>query len=107
MHNANTKQIPEPSVNIRTGVSSDVLQAVNILCMKYYNQSQSSRALEMIVQAYWIECYEARIAVIRLENPNYSTTEARMTALKEACAVLNWKEKDLRNRMYVIRDSFL
>jgi hypothetical protein len=70
--------------------------------MKYYNQSQSSRALEMVVQAYWIECYEARIAVIRLENPHLSSTEARMTALKEACAVLNWKEKDLRNRMYSI-----
>lgn len=94
-------QISEPGVNIRTGVSGEVFRAVNILCMKYYNQSQSSRALEMIVQAYWIECYEARIAVIRLENPRYSSTEARMVALKEACAVLNWKEKDLRNRMYV------
>lgn len=74
-----------------------------MLCMKYYNQSQSSRALEMIVQAYWIECYEARIAVIRLENPRYSSTEAKMAALKEACAVLHWKEKDLRNRMYVLK----
>lgn len=94
-------QISEPGVNIRTGVSGEVFRAVNILCMKYYNQSQSSRALEMIVQAYWIECYEARIAVIRLENPRYSSTDARMVALKEACAVLKWKEKDLRNRMYV------
>lgn len=56
----------------------------------------------MIVQAYWIECYEARIAVIRLENPRYSSTEAKMAALKEACAVLHWKEKDLRNRMYAL-----
>lgn len=107
MHNANTEQIPEPSVNIHTGVSGEVFQAVNILCMRYYNQSQSSRALEMIVQAYWIECYEARIAVIRLENTNYSTTEARLTALKEACSVLKWKEKDLRNRMYVSCDFLL
>lgn len=53
----------------------------------------------MIVQAYWIECYQARIAVIRLEKPHLSTTEARMVALKEACATLNWKEKDLRNRV--------
>ena len=56
----------------------------------------------MIVQAYWIECYEARLAVIRLENPHYSSTEVRMTALREACAVLKWKEKDLRNRMFVL-----
>lgn len=56
----------------------------------------------MIVQAYWIECYEARIAVLRLENPNLSAMEIRMMGLREACAVLNWKEKDLRNRMYAI-----
>ncbi|PLB54686.1 SET domain-containing protein [Aspergillus steynii IBT 23096] len=93
----------EPSINIRTGVSGDVFRAVNTLCLKYYNQSQSSRALEMIVQAYWIECYEARIAVIRLQNPNFSITEARMIALKEACAVLNWKDKDLRNRIAIWR----
>ncbi|KAI9036992.1 SET domain-containing protein [Aspergillus affinis] len=93
----------EPSINIRTGVSGDVFRAVNTLCLKYYNQSQSSRALEMVVQAYWIECYEARIAVIRLQNPNLSITEARMIALKETCAVLKWKEKDLRNRMAIWR----
>ncbi|RHZ55386.1 hypothetical protein CDV55_103869 [Aspergillus turcosus] len=98
-----TPSVVEPTINIRTGVSGEVFRAVNTLCMKYYNQSQSSRALEMIVQAYWIECYEARIAVIRLENPHLSGTEARMTALKEACAVLNWKEKDLRNRMAIWR----
>ncbi|KAG2420915.1 hypothetical protein HFD88_000529 [Aspergillus terreus] len=93
----------EPTVDIRTGVSDEVFRAVNTLCLKYYNQSQSSRALEMIVQAYWIECYQARIAVIRLEKPHLSTTEARMVALKEACATLNWKEKDLRNRVAIWR----
>ncbi|KNG86189.1 SET domain protein [Aspergillus nomiae NRRL 13137] len=89
----------EPGIDIRTGVSGEVFRAVNTLCLKYYNQSQSSRALEMIVQAYWIECYEARIAVLRLENPNLSAMEIRMMGLREACAVLNWKEKDLRNRI--------
>jgi hypothetical protein len=59
------------------------------------------RAMEMIVQAYWIECYEKRISVIGQENPHLPPTEIRMMALREACAVLNWKEKDLRNRMCV------
>ncbi|OJJ40842.1 hypothetical protein ASPWEDRAFT_56140 [Aspergillus wentii DTO 134E9] len=95
--------IIEPGINIRTGVSGEVFRAVNTLCVKYYNHSHSSRALEMIVQAYWIDCYEARIAVLRLENPNCPMTEARMMALKEACAVLNWKEKDLRNRIAIWR----
>ncbi|KAF7591187.1 hypothetical protein BBP40_001902 [Aspergillus hancockii] len=78
--------VMEPSIDIRTGVSGE-----------------SSRALEMIVQAYWIECFEARIAVLRLENPNLSAMEVRMMGLKEACAVLNWKEKDLRNRIAIWR----
>ncbi|KAL4893833.1 SET domain-containing protein [Aspergillus ambiguus] len=97
------RQVIEPTVDIRTGVSGEVFRAINTLCLKYHNQSQSSRALEMIVQAYWIECYQARIAVIRLENPHLSTTEARMVALKEACTTLHWKEKDLRNRIAIWR----
>lgn len=69
------------------------------MCLQYYNRSQSSRVLEMIVQAYWIECYEARIAALRQEDPTRSPTEARIAALREACATLQWREKDLRNRM--------
>lgn len=53
----------------------------------------------MIVQAYWIDCYEARIASIRIEQPSLSSTEVRMMALKEACAVLRLTEKELRNRL--------
>ncbi|KAJ0413310.1 SET domain protein [Aspergillus carlsbadensis] len=93
----------EPLFNIRSGASKEVFQTVNALCLKYYNRSQSSRALEMIVQAYWIECHEARTAVIRFEKPALSKTEARVLAIKEACAVLGWKEKDLRNRMAIWR----
>lgn len=76
-----------------------VFLAVNRLCVKYFNQTHSSRALEMIVQAHWMECYDARVAAICLENTTSSTTESRMAALKEACSALGWQEKDLRNRM--------
>ncbi|PQE15006.1 SET domain protein [Rutstroemia sp. NJR-2017a BVV2] len=104
-------QGPEPALDIRTGVSGDVFRAVSTLCLKYYNQSQSMRAMEMIVQAYWIECYESRISVIGQAHPHLPPTEIRMMALREACSVLQWKEKDLRNRMAIwrgyaqIRDS--
>ncbi|KAL3459095.1 hypothetical protein BJX64DRAFT_265275 [Aspergillus heterothallicus] len=57
----------------------------------------------MIVQAYWVECFEARTAVVQFEKPALSKTEARVTALKEACVALGWKEKDLRNRMAIWR----
>ncbi|KAF3025413.1 hypothetical protein E8E15_010088 [Penicillium rubens] len=92
-----------PEFNLGTGVSETVFRAVNGLCKKYCDQSRSSRALEIIVQAYWVECYEARIASIRLECPHYTNAEARMAALKEACSTLTWHEKELRNRMAVWR----
>ncbi|KAL4931659.1 SET domain-containing protein [Aspergillus undulatus] len=93
----------QPAFNIRSAPSSEVFKSVNALCLKYYNRSQSSRALEMIVQAFWVECFEARTAVLRYEKPILSKTEARMIAIREACVVLNWKEKDLRNRMAIWR----
>ncbi|RAL07351.1 SET domain-containing protein [Aspergillus homomorphus CBS 101889] len=95
--------IIEPSVDIRTAISVEVFHEISTLCLKYYNQSQSSRALEMIVQTYWVECFEARVAVMLCENEELSTTEARMMVLKEACIILKWKEKDLRNRMAIWR----
>ncbi|KAL4917038.1 hypothetical protein BDW62DRAFT_211547 [Aspergillus aurantiobrunneus] len=93
----------KPAVNIRSAPSLEVFKTVNALCLRYYNRSQSSRALEMIVQAFWVESFEARTAVLRYEKPILSKTEARTTAIREACAVLNWKEKDLRNRMAIWR----
>ncbi|CBF89950.1 hypothetical protein AN0219.2 [Aspergillus nidulans FGSC A4] len=92
-----------PTINIRSGASLEVFQSVNSLCLHYYNRSQSSRALEMIVQAFWVESFEARTAVLQYEKPILSRTEARMIAIREACVVLNWKEKDLRNRMAIWR----
>ncbi|KAL4979520.1 hypothetical protein BDW66DRAFT_168598 [Aspergillus desertorum] len=92
-----------PTINIRSGASMEVFQSVNTLCLHYYNRSQSSRALEMVVQAFWVESFEARTAVLQYEKPILSRTEARMIAIREACVVLNWKEKDLRNRMAIWR----
>ncbi|KAL4887658.1 hypothetical protein BJY04DRAFT_176372, partial [Aspergillus karnatakaensis] len=92
-----------PRINIRTGASLEVFQTVNELCLKYYNRCQSSRALEMIVQAYWVDCFEARVAVIQFQKPIISKAAARMMAVREACLVLDWKEKDLRNRMAIWR----
>lgn len=90
-------------MRIRGGMSKEAFRAVNSACLMYHSQSQSSRALEMIVQAYWVDCYEARIVAVQLEQGILSTTEARMTALREACAVLKLTEKDMRNRLAIWR----
>ncbi|KAJ6134484.1 SET domain-containing protein [Penicillium sp. IBT 18751x] len=80
-----------------------VFRAISGLCKEYNNQSKSSRALEMVVQAHWVECYEARIASILLECPSCTKSEARIIALKEACSTLGWLEKELRNRLAIWR----
>lgn len=79
--------------------TNQAFRTVNVVCLEYRCQTQISRALEMVLQAYWIDCYEARIVSIRIEQPKLSSTETRMMALKEACAVLRLTEKELRNRM--------
>ncbi|KAL2826363.1 hypothetical protein BJY01DRAFT_229781 [Aspergillus pseudoustus] len=92
-----------PQFSLATGVSQEVFRAISGLCKEYYNQNKSSRALEMVVQAHWVECYEARIASILLASPGYTKSEARMMALKEACSTLGWQEKELRNRLAIWR----
>ncbi|KAL9037792.1 MAG: hypothetical protein Q9180_003519 [Flavoplaca navasiana] len=76
---------------------------INALCLKATTLSKSARALEVIVQAHWIDCYDARIEILAEENPRLSPTEARMAGLVEACTALGWTQKELRNRMMIWR----
>ena len=61
--------------------------------------SRCSRALENIIQAHWVDCFEARVKAIGVEKPFLSNTETKMSALREACTVLQWSEKELRNKL--------
>jgi len=61
--------------------------------------SKCSRALETVIQAHWVDCYEARVKAIGLENPFLSDTETKMAGLSEACTILQWSEKELRNKL--------
>ena len=74
--------------------------AINTLCSKLSHASRSLRAVEIIVQTHWVDCFEGRAKAIGNEHKHYSTTEMKMCALREACAVLGWSEKELRNRLY-------
>ncbi|KAL8922325.1 MAG: hypothetical protein Q9172_003617 [Xanthocarpia lactea] len=76
---------------------------INAICLKASTLSKSARALEIVVQAYWMDCYNARIRVISDENPRWTPTEARMACLGEACGALGWTQKELRNRMMIWR----
>ncbi len=80
--------------------SQQAFRAVNSLCLNVTKMSRCSRALETIIQAHWVDCFEARVKAIGVEKPFISTIETKMFALREACTVLQWSEKELRNRLY-------
>ncbi|KAL8958378.1 MAG: hypothetical protein Q9183_005849 [Haloplaca sp. 2 TL-2023] len=76
---------------------------INALCLKATTLSKSARALEVVVQAHWVDCYDARIKIIAEDEPRLSATEARMAGLIEACSSLGWSQKELRNRIMIWR----
>ncbi|KAL2074332.1 hypothetical protein VTL71DRAFT_8110 [Oculimacula yallundae] len=86
-----------------TGSNIEAFREINSLCLKITKMSRCSRALETIIQAHWVDCYEARIKNIGFEKPFLSSTETKMSALREACSILKWSEKELRNRLSIWR----
>lgn len=72
---------------------------MNLLCRKISQASRCSRALEVVVQASWIEHFDRQVQEIAKENPQLSATKARMKALAQACSEIGWSEKEIRNKM--------
>lgn len=72
---------------------------MNLLCRRISQASRCSRALEVIVQAAWIEYFDRQVLEVAKENPQLSATKARMKVLAQACAEIGWNEKEIRNKM--------
>jgi len=75
---------------------------MNMFCRKITQASRCSRALEVIVQARWTECFDSRVQTLLGENTHLSSTKVKMMALKEACRDFAWTEKEMRNKMWVL-----
>ncbi len=85
------------------GMNTEAFSRVNAACLLTTTLSRSARALEIIVQACWMDCFEARVKAIAAERPDMSATECKMASINEACNALGWTEKELRNRMMIWR----
>jgi hypothetical protein len=68
-------------------------------CRQITRGSCTARALEVIIQAHWVDCYDARLAALREERPDLRLHDHKKMVMSEACALFAWSEKDLRNRM--------
>lgn len=82
-----------------TSTTSLDFGTVSRCCRQITCGSRTARALEVIIQAYWVESYEARLAALREERPDMRPYEHKKMVLSEACTLFAWSEKELRNRM--------
>lgn len=80
--------------------ASFVFGRMNVLARKISQTSRACRSLEVIVQAYWIQCFDDRVAELARYLP---PEKAKKSAITEACVDFNWTEKELRNKMGIWR----
>lgn len=90
-----------PAANITDGDSS--FSENSAFCRKITQTSRTCRSVEVIVQARWIEHFEAYAKFLGSVNTDMSPTRCRMAALVKACSDFGWSEKELRNKMMIWR----
>lgn len=73
--------------------------AITKTCHLVSCAGRSFRALEIVVQALWIECFNARTSTLAAERPGCGSGTINKAALMEACKEFGWSEKELRNKM--------
>lgn len=83
--------------------TSRLFKQSNAFCSQVTRASRTCRALEVIVQARWIEQFDAYVDTLAAADPSRSRTRFSKAALTEACADFGWSEKELRNKMAIWR----
>jgi len=92
--------IPVPSNPSPTGLQ---FNDTTIFCRKVTQASRTCRSVEVIVQARWVEHFDAHVEQLQVSDPKTSNTKHRKAALVEAANNFSWSEKELRNKMAVWR----
>jgi len=99
MEGSSSANSPSGGGLIITRPPNRAFSQMSILCRKISQASRVSRALEVVVQARWVEHFDDRVQAILDERGHVSQTKAKMAALAEACRDFSWTEKELRNKM--------
>lgn len=79
---------------------SGIYSRINILTRKISQTSKTCRSLEVIVQAYWVQCFDDRVSEL---SASLTKEKAKKVAISEACVDFGWSEKELRNKMGIWR----
>lgn len=78
-----------------------VFDNVTKCCRQVTTGGRVERVLEVMIQAYWVDCYDTRLAALKAERPELRAHQHKRMVLTEACASFGWSEKELRNRMAI------
>lgn len=70
-------------------------------CRRLTEGARAGRALEVIMQAHWVDCFDLQIGELAETRPDQRPLEHKKATLLQACESFSWSEKDLRNRMFV------
>ena len=70
-------------------------------CRVLTGVSRTARAVEVMYQAHWVDCYDAKVELVKEQRPELRLFEQKRIVMSEACASFEWSEKDLRNRMAI------
>ncbi|KAG8163697.1 hypothetical protein KVR01_006994 [Diaporthe batatas] len=83
--------------------SSRSFKRSNVFCSQVTQASRACRSLEVIVQARWVEHFDAYVDSLAANNTLTPRSRFNKAALMEACTDFGWSEKELRNKMSIWR----
>lgn len=90
-----------PSTAAAAATAADSFTQHNLLCRRATQLGRTSRALEVIVQARWVEHFATHVAARAAADASLSPTKHHTHALAAAAADFGWSEKELRNKMAI------
>ncbi|KAK5073259.1 hypothetical protein LTR64_000329 [Lithohypha guttulata] len=68
-------------------------------CHHITTTGRSARSVEVVIQAHWVDCFDARLATLKKGQPDLRPTDHKRLVMNEACTSFGWSEKELRNKM--------
>ncbi|KAI1632716.1 hypothetical protein F4809DRAFT_653059 [Biscogniauxia mediterranea] len=94
---------PAPAADSNIFQAGRPFHRANVFTKGVTQASRACRSVEVIVQARWVEHFDAYVEHLRAADPSISDTKHRKMALVEACTDFAWPEKELRNKMAIWR----
>jgi len=111
LHNPNSlvldQKLPEllqklsraDSRNAESALDATSFDITTQTCRHITESARTGRALEVIMQAHWIDSFDAQLASLAESRTDLRPSEQKKATLAKACELFNWSEKELRNRM--------